>query len=105
MSFHIVEQATPRLQRSELAVSGNQTHLFEKAAASRADVVFLDLEDSVAPQDKPQALSEVVAALNHIDWSGKTVTVRINGLDIPRSSSTTLTSWKPRSLAWFSRSC
>ena len=81
MSFHIIEQATPRLQRSELAVPGNQTHLFEKAAASQADVVFLDLEDSVAPQDKPQARIDVVAALNDIDWSGKCVTVRINGLD------------------------
>lgn len=81
MSFQIVEQATPRLQRSELAVPGNQTHLFEKAAASQADVVFLDLEDSVAPQDKPKARADVVAALNDIDWTGKCVTVRINGLD------------------------
>ena len=81
MSFQIVEQATPRLQRSELAVPGNQTHLFEKAAASQADVVFLDLEDSVAPQDKPKARADVVAALNDNDWTGKCVTVRINGLD------------------------
>ena len=81
MSFHIIEHATPRLQRSELAVPGNQTHLFEKAAASQADVVFLDLEDSVAPQDKPKARTDVVAALNDIDWTGKCVTVRINGLD------------------------
>jgi len=81
MSFHIVEQATPRLHRSELAVPGSQVKLFEKAAASEADVVFLDLEDAVAPDDKVQARKNVIAALNDVDWGAKTVTVRINGLD------------------------
>jgi malyl-CoA/(S)-citramalyl-CoA lyase len=81
MSFKIVEQAPARLNRSELAVPGSQPKLFEKAAKSAADIVFLDLEDAVAPDDKPQARKNVVAALNDIDWSGKTVSVRINGLD------------------------
>ena len=81
MSFHIVEQATPRLHRSELAVPGSQTKLFEKAAASDADVVFLDLEDAVAPDDKEQARRNVIEALNDIDWSGHAITVRVNGLD------------------------
>lgn len=81
MSFHVVEQANPRLQRSELAVPGSNPKLFEKAAASGADVVFLDLEDSVAPDDKPQARKNVIAAINDIDWGTKTLTVRINGLD------------------------
>ena len=81
MSFHTVEQATPRLHRSELAVPGNQPRFFEKAASSAADAIFLDLEDSIAPDDKEQARRNVIEALNDIDWSGKTVTVRINGLD------------------------
>ncbi len=81
MSFHIVEQATPRLHRSELAVPGSETKLFEKAAASSADVVFLDLEDAVAPDDKVQARKNVIEAVNDIDWTGKTITVRVNGLD------------------------
>ena len=81
MSFHIVEPATPRLHRSELAVPGSQPKLFEKAAASDADVIFLDLEDSVAPDDKEQARKNIIEALNDIDWSGHTMTVRINGLD------------------------
>ena len=55
MSFTIVEQAPARLNRSELAVPGSNPKLFEKAAASAADVVFLDLEDAVAPDDKEQA--------------------------------------------------
>jgi len=72
-----------RLQRSELAVPGSNTAFIEKAALSAADVVFLDLEDSVAPPEKEQARRNVVQALQDIDWRGlgKTVSVRINGLD------------------------
>jgi malyl-CoA/(S)-citramalyl-CoA lyase len=81
MSFKIVEQAPARLNRSELAVPGSQPQLFEKAAKSAADVVFLDLEDAVAPDDKAQARKNVVQALNEIDWGTKTLSVRINGLD------------------------
>ncbi|MFN7085481.1 MAG: HpcH/HpaI aldolase/citrate lyase family protein [Burkholderiales bacterium] len=81
MSFTAVEQAMPRLHRSELAVPGATPALFGKAARSAADVVFLDLEDAVAPDDKEQARRNVIAALNDIDWGRKTVSVRINGLD------------------------
>ena len=81
MSFHVVEPATPRLHRSELAVPGIQTKFFEKAAKSAADAVFLDLEDSVAPDDKERARKNVIEALNDIDWADKTIAVRINGLD------------------------
>ncbi len=81
MSFTIVEQATPRLNRSELAVPGSTPKLFEKAAASDVDVVFLDLEDAVAPDEKVQARKNVIEAVNDIDWGNKTLSVRINGLD------------------------
>lgn len=81
MSFTIVEQAPARLNRSELAVPGSNPTFLEKAAASTADVVFLDLEDAVAPDDKPQARKNIIEALNDLDWSGKTVSIRINGLD------------------------
>ncbi|WP_020593200.1 HpcH/HpaI aldolase/citrate lyase family protein [Kiloniella laminariae] len=81
MSFTIPEEATPRLNRSELAVPGSNPALFEKAAASNADVVFLDLEDAVAPDDKEQARKNVIEAINDIDWGRKTLSVRINGLD------------------------
>ncbi len=83
MSFTVVEPARERLNRSELAVPGSRSELFEKAARSAADVVFLDLEDAVAPGDKPQARRNIVAALNEVDWGTKTVSVRINGLDTP----------------------
>jgi malyl-CoA/(S)-citramalyl-CoA lyase len=81
MSFTIVEQATARLNRSELAVPGSSPALFEKAAKSAADVIFLDLEDAVAPDDKEQARKNIVEGLNDIDWGTKTLSVRINGLD------------------------
>jgi malyl-CoA/(S)-citramalyl-CoA lyase len=52
-------------------------------AASAADVVNLDLEDSVAPDDKAIARANVIAATHDVDWGRKTVSVRINGLDTP----------------------
>src|ERR687887_1915552 len=81
MSFKVIEQAPARLNRSELAVPGSQPNLFEKAAKSAADIVFLDLEDAVAPDDKAQARKNVIQALNDIDWGTKTMSLRINGLD------------------------
>ena len=49
MSFTNIEPAVSRLHRSELAVPGSNPGLFEKAAKSAADMVFLDVEDAVAP--------------------------------------------------------
>ena len=81
MSFTTIEPATSRLQRSELAVPGSNTALFDKAAKSAADIIFLDMEDAVAPDDKDSARRNIVQALNDIDWGSKTMMVRINGLD------------------------
>jgi len=81
MSFTSYPEAQARLHRSELAVPGSNVALFEKAAGSRADVVFLDLEDAVSPEQKEAARAKVIAALNDVDWGEKTVMVRINGLD------------------------
>ncbi len=81
MSHTIIEQARPRLQRSMLAVPGSNPGFIEKAASSAADLVFLDLEDAVAPSEKDAARRNVIAALNDLDWGSKTLQVRINGLD------------------------
>jgi malyl-CoA/(S)-citramalyl-CoA lyase len=70
-----------RLHRSELAVPGSNTRMLEKAPTAGADLVFLDLEDAVAPDDKDQSRKNVIEALNDLDWSGCAVSVRINGLD------------------------
>ena len=81
MSFTTIEQATPRLHRSELAVPGTIPALFKKAAQSKADIIFLDCEDAVAPDDKEQARRNIIVGLNEVDWGSKTIMVRINGLD------------------------
>jgi len=83
MSHTLHPMRQPRLQRSELAVPGSNTTFIDKAADSAADFVFLDLEDAVAPPEKELARRNVVEALNDVDWAGKgkTVSVRINGLD------------------------
>src|SRR5215218_6463322 len=70
-----------RLHRSELAVPASNVRMLEKATSLGADVVMLDLEDAVAPDDKEQARINLVDALRDQDWSRCSVSVRINGLD------------------------
>jgi malyl-CoA/(S)-citramalyl-CoA lyase len=72
-----------RIQRSELAVPATSERFFQKAAASAADVVFLDLEDAVAPAQKERARRQASEALGAVDWGAKTMAVRVNGLDTP----------------------
>ena len=83
MSHTSFKNAQSRLQRSELAVPGSSPKMFEKALDSDADYVFLDLEDAVSPNDKVSARENVIHSLREMDWkeSGKTISVRINGLD------------------------
>ncbi|MFM2390826.1 MAG: hypothetical protein RLZZ437_2381 [Pseudomonadota bacterium] len=83
MSHTLYPLRRARLQRSELAVPASNPAMIDKAAAGPADFVFLDLEDAVAPPEKEQARKNCIQALNDIDWAGKgkTVSVRINGLD------------------------
>jgi len=81
VSATIIQPATARRQRSQLAVPASNPRFIEKAAQSAADVIFLDLEDAVAPSEKVAARANAIAALNDIDWGDKTLQVRINGLD------------------------
>lgn len=83
MSFRLQPTPPARLNRCQLFGPGSNTKLFEKMAASAADVINLDLEDSVSPNDKDQARANVIAAINDVDWNTKTLSVRINGLDTP----------------------
>ncbi len=55
--------------------------MLEKAPDLGADIVMLDLEDAVAPDDKPHARLNVIDALRELDWSRCSVSLRINGLD------------------------
>jgi malyl-CoA/(S)-citramalyl-CoA lyase len=83
MSFRIQPTPVARPNRCQLFGPGSNTKLFAKMAASAADVVNLDLEDSVAPADKAQARTNIIQAIGDIDWGTKTLAVRINGLDTP----------------------
>ena len=83
MSFKIQPTPVSRLNRSQLFGPGSRPEIFVKMAESAADVINLDLEDSVAPDDKEKARSNVIEAIDNIDWKNKTVSVRINSLDTP----------------------
>jgi malyl-CoA/(S)-citramalyl-CoA lyase len=83
MSFRLQPTPPARPNRCQLFGPGSRTALFEKMAASAADVINLDLEDSVAPDDKPAARSNIIQAIGDVDWGTKYLSVRINGLDTP----------------------
>ncbi len=69
-----------RLHRSELCVPGSNVRMLEKAPHAGADVVMLDLEDAVAPDEKEQARRNVIDALREQEWPCA-VSLRVNGLD------------------------
>jgi malyl-CoA/(S)-citramalyl-CoA lyase len=83
MSFRLQPTPPARPNRCQLFGPGSNTKLFAKMAASDADVINLDLEDSVSPSDKDSARANVIEAINTIDWNTKTLAVRINSLDTP----------------------
>lgn len=70
-------------RRSNLSVPGHLKKMHGKASESQADVIMLDLEDSVPVAEKAAARQQVIDSLLSLDWSQKTVTVRINSLDTP----------------------
>jgi citrate lyase beta subunit len=67
--------------RSMLFVPGSRPAMIEKAAASAADAVCLDLEDSVAADEKSAARANVVTALRTLDFGARVRIVRVNALD------------------------
>jgi citrate lyase beta subunit len=72
-----------RASRSLLAVPASNLEMAGKALASAADSVFLDLEDAVAPDEKPNARKKVVRALMELDWRTRPSLYRVNALDTP----------------------
>lgn len=70
-------------RRSILSVPGHRADMHQKAASSKADVIMLDLEDSVPVDAKQIAREAVAGSLKGLDWGGKIKTVRINGVDTP----------------------
>ncbi|WP_028325505.1 HpcH/HpaI aldolase/citrate lyase family protein [Desulfatirhabdium butyrativorans] len=72
-----------RLRRSTLSVPGHRESMHEKATRSHADVIMLDLEDSVPFESKVDARNLVIRSLLEKDWGNRTLTVRMNGIDTP----------------------
>lgn len=70
-------------RRSTLSVPGHIEKMHTKASQSRADVIMLDLEDSVPVDAKEPARNVVIQSIRSLDWQEKTITLRINGLDTP----------------------
>ncbi|MER7542563.1 CoA ester lyase [Spirillospora sp. NPDC127506] len=80
-----MSERTPvrRLRRSELAVPASSEKMIAKAAESDADLVFLDLEDAVAPAEKDAARAKAVQGLTGLDWGRTVRACRINGVQTP----------------------
>ncbi|MCM2563425.1 L-malyl-CoA/beta-methylmalyl-CoA lyase [Lutimaribacter sp. EGI FJ00015] len=83
MSFRTQPAPVARPNRCQLFGPASNTKLPPKMATSDADVINLDLEDSVAPDDKDMARKMAIETIGDIDWGKKTLSVRINGLDTP----------------------
>jgi citrate lyase beta subunit len=72
-----------RLSRSMLFVPASRPDMIEKASRSVADVVCLDLEDAVAPDQKEASRANIIQALQQMDFGSRVRMVRINALDTP----------------------
>jgi citrate lyase subunit beta/citryl-CoA lyase len=68
-------------RRSCLSVPGSSEKMLGKAPGLGADMIFLDLEDSVSPLEKEAAREKVVAAINGNDWGDAVLCVRVNAWD------------------------
>ena len=69
-----------KVRRSVLYAPGSSPAVFEKAVRSKADIVVLDLEDAVAPENKIEARLAVALALSNPNFAGREIVVRVNGL-------------------------
>jgi citrate lyase beta subunit len=72
-----------RLTRSQLFVPASKPAMIQKAASSAADVVCIDLEDSVTPDEKTASRAHVIRALKEVDFGRRVRMCRINALDSP----------------------
>ncbi|MFO1174256.1 MAG: CoA ester lyase [Paracoccaceae bacterium] len=71
----------PRPFRSVLYIPGANQRALEKAASLACDAIIFDLEDAVAPEEKPRARALVADMLRTGDYGNRARIVRINALD------------------------
>ncbi len=77
----MTERSRSLPRRTCLAVPGSSEKMLGKAPGLGADMVFLDLEDSVAPLEKEGARDNVVRAINELEWGDTVLCVRVNAWD------------------------
>ncbi|MDP6815951.1 MAG: aldolase/citrate lyase family protein, partial [Alphaproteobacteria bacterium] len=70
-----------RARRCQLSVPGSSEKMMTKAAGLEVDHIFLDLEDAVAPAEKPPSRGKIVEALNNLDFGNSVRCVRINDVE------------------------
>ena len=80
-AFGMSERSRHLPRRSCLSVPGSSEKMLGKAPGLGADMVFLDLEDAVAPLEKPAARAKVVNAINTLDFGESVLCVRVNAWD------------------------
>jgi citrate lyase subunit beta/citryl-CoA lyase len=83
LAYHRSHDIPLRLERSVLFVPASRWEMIGKAARSAADAVCIDLEDAVAPEEKPASRANVVRAVRELDFGQRTRMFRMNGLDTP----------------------
>ena len=72
-----------RPRRSVLYLPGSNAKALAKARELPVDAIVLDLEDSVAPEAKPEARERIVAALKEGGFGGREMLIRVNGVHTP----------------------
>jgi (3S)-malyl-CoA thioesterase len=70
-----------RPYRSVLYIPGSKERALEKARDLPCDAIIFDLEDAVAPDEKPAARALLARVLRDVDFGPRARIVRINGLD------------------------
>src|SRR3954466_9551465 len=68
-------------RRSCLSIPASSEKMLGKGPGLPADMVFLDLEDAVAPLEKEAARAKVVDAIKNLDWGDRVLCVRVNAWD------------------------
>ncbi|MEM6961539.1 MAG: CoA ester lyase [Myxococcota bacterium] len=72
-----------RPRRSVLYMPGSNARSLTKGRSLDADALIMDLEDSVAPDQKEQARAQVVEAVKQGGYGHRELIIRVNGRDTP----------------------
>lgn len=72
-----------RPRRSALFMPASNPRALSKARSLPADIIILDLEDSVAPELKDEAREAAIATVYSGGFGHREIAIRINGLDTP----------------------